>query len=94
MKRLNQLALILFVAIAAALATYLLFDPRRYATTAQEAIISTYLECYCNRSSLCGEKEEFIGETAALSRVVIRSRLDKLAFVEFAACKAGLGAGK
>lgn len=83
-------AFILLAAMAlSSVATFLITDPRSRANSAQEQMMREYLHTYCEEDRV-HSIQWHLGESAVLSRLVIRSGIGELAVAELMKCKAGL----
>lgn len=87
----RAIILALIAAMLSSGITFLAADPRLVATSAQRAIVDTFVERYCRPD---GEARFLAGEMAALSRVAIASGLGTLARLEYLRCKAGVSNAK
>jgi hypothetical protein len=78
------------LAYSAALAVALVaLNPRQNANETQEVILKEYLAAFCVKDDR-HSKDFVIGTAAAMSRIVVKANLGKLALAEYAKCKVGL----
>jgi hypothetical protein len=83
------------VALTAALAasgTYVALRPAQKLNDTQSAVLAEYLAAFC-RPDDRHDKSFLIGQAAAMSRIVVRSRLGVVALAEYTRCRAGLSSG-
>jgi hypothetical protein len=84
----RYLTVILFTAFFASTLTYMVTDPRHYASVAQEAIIHRVVEEYCH--SPMSSADRYIGRTGAAATIAMQADLGALAYAEVLKCKIGM----
>lgn len=66
----------------------LIMNPAKYASEAQQAIISEYDGLYCSPVAEARKNPlQHLGAAEVMSRVVVKSHLGNLALAEYAKCK-------
>lgn len=86
MKVTIMAALLLFAfALVLVTTTYVLMDPRQWASETQEVIIGGVVAEYCTPTK--GSPDRYMGRTGAAATIAVKAGLGPLAYAEVLKCK-------